>query len=218
METIRSDKARQFPLAITDPQPVAKVETIWKAAPQIAMIGIFLILLVAAIEYARPILLPVISAFMLGMMLGPLSNIAARVGVPAWLSGIVLWLLVIAVFYGLILLLSAALVDWIGKAPEIGQSIKDKLRVLDRPISALQDLRDALFPKVGDEKVTFGLVSLLQPAMTVITPAIGQIIIFFGTLFFFLLGRMQLRHVLVALFDDREAQVADTAHSQRRGA
>ena len=207
METIRSVKARQFPLAITDPQPVAKVETIWKAAPQIAMIGIFLILLVAAVEYARPILLPVISAVMLGMMLGPLSNIAARIGIPAWLSGFILWLLVIAFFYGLIMLLSSALVDWVGKAPEIGKSIKDKLQVLDRPISALQELRGALFPKVDDEKVTFGFVSLLQPAMTVITPAIGQIIIFFGTLFFFLLGRVQLRHVLVVLFDDRDARL-----------
>src|SRR5262249_11281014 len=38
-------------------------------------------------------------------------------------------------------------------------------------------------------------------------PAIGQILIFFGTLFFMLLGRSQLRRVLVAFFDKREARL-----------
>jgi predicted PurR-regulated permease PerM len=43
--------------------------------------------------------------------------------------------------------------------------------------------------------------------MTFVTPAIGQLIIFFGTLFFFLLGRAQLRQFLVAFFDAREARL-----------
>jgi predicted PurR-regulated permease PerM len=40
-----------------------------------------------------------------------------------------------------------------------------------------------------------------------VTPAIGQTFIFFGTLFFILLGRARLRRVLVALFDQREARL-----------
>lgn len=207
MEFIRSVRASRFPLAISDPQPVAKVETIWSAAAQVAIIGIFLILLIAAIDFGRPILLPIVSAFMLGMMLGPLSTMASKKGIPALASAIVLWLLVVIFFYGLILLLSAPLVAWVGKAPQIGESIKDKLHVLDAPLAALQNFRDAVFPNAVDKGVSFDLAGMIQPAMTVVTPAIGQIFIFFGTLFFFLLGRAQLRHFFVAFFDDREARL-----------
>jgi predicted PurR-regulated permease PerM len=50
-------------------------------------------------------------------------------------------------------------------------------------------------------------VSFVQPALLVVTPAIGQTFIFFGTLFFMLLGRSQLRRVLVAFFDERDARL-----------
>ena len=207
MEFIRSIGARRFPLVITDPQPLPKAEIIWRTAAQIATIGIFLIALIAAVEYGRPILLPIVSAFVLGMMLSPLSNMAARAGIPSFLTAIILWLLVIAIFYGAIVLLSAPLVDWVGKGPQLGPIIKEKLQILDRPITALQSLHNALFPNADNKEVAFSLVSLLQPAVTIVTPAIGQMVIFFGTLFFFLLGRARLRHFLVAFFDDRESRL-----------
>jgi predicted PurR-regulated permease PerM len=120
----------------------------------------------------------------------------------------VLWLLVIAVCYGVIILLGAPAVDWIGKAPEIGRSVQEKLHVLDRPLAALQEMRDALLP--SDKKGSLGvdIMSFVQPALLVVTPAIGQTFIFFGTLFFMLLGRSQLRRVVVAFFDEREARLS----------
>jgi predicted PurR-regulated permease PerM len=207
VEFIKSVGSRRFPLVINDPQPLQKTDRMWRAAAMISTIGIFFIVAIAAIEYARPILLPIVSAFMLGMMLGPLANLAERWRLPVFLTAILLWLLVVALFYGLIVLLSAPLVDWVGKGPQLGQIIKDKLSVLDRPISAVQELRNALFPRAGEEPVSFSFVSLLQPTVTVVTPAIGQLVIFFGTLFFFLLGRAQLRQVLVVFFSDREARL-----------
>ena len=206
MEIIRSG-VRRFPLVITDPQPVAKVESIWGPAAQIATVGIFAILSIVGLDYARPILLPIVSAFMLGMMLGPLATLGARAGIPTLISAIVLWLLVIVVFYGLIILLSAPIVDWVTKAPQIGAAIKEKLQVLDRPLSAMRDLRNVVLPAANDKEVSFSLVSMLQPAVSVVTPAIGQMVIFFGTLFFFLLGRARLRQFLVGFFDERDARL-----------
>jgi predicted PurR-regulated permease PerM len=152
-------------------------------------------------------LLPVASAFVVTMMLGPLSSRAERYRVPSVVSAIVFWLLVIAVFYGAVVLLAAPVVDWIGKAPEIGRNIQEKLHVLDRPIAALQELRDALLPSDKKGSVGVDIMSFVQAALSIVTPAIGQILIFFGTLFFMLLGRSQLRRVLVAFFDEREARL-----------
>ena len=209
MEILKSVGKKRFPLMVNDPQPLRKFESMWRLSAQAAAIGLFFFACVLAIEYGRPILLPIVSAFMFGMMLGPLSNLAARLGIPTMLSAIILWVLVIAAFYGLVILLSAPLVEWAGKGPELGKIVQEKLQVLNRPISAMQELRDAFFPQ-SDGKAdasAFSFVAVLQPAVAFVTPAIGQMIIFFGTLFFFLLGRTQLRQFLIVFFANREARL-----------
>jgi predicted PurR-regulated permease PerM len=176
----------------------------WRTAAQSATIGMFVILAIVALSLARPLLLPVASAFVVTMMLGPLSARAERYKFPSLVSAMVLWLLVIGVFYGVIVLLASPVVDWIGKAPDIGRNIQEKLHVLDRPLAALQELRDALLPSEKKGSLGVDIASFVQPALLVVTPAIGQMFIFFGTLFFMLLGRSQLRRVLVVFFDARE--------------
>jgi predicted PurR-regulated permease PerM len=206
MDAARS--ARRAVLGVNDPQPVAEVSRVWRTTSQVATIGIFLILLIAALEFARPLLLPVVSAFVVTMMLGPLSARAERVGIPSLLTAIVLWLLVIAVCYGVIVLLAGPAVDWIGKAPEIGRNLQDKLRVLDRPWAMMQDLRKALLPgDAGKGGLGVDIAAFVAPVFSIVTPAIGEVFIFFGTLFFMLIGRTQLRRVTVALFEDRDARL-----------
>jgi predicted PurR-regulated permease PerM len=207
LNTPRTTRGSRFPLSVSDPQPMAEVAHFWRTAAQSATIGMFVILAVVALSLARPILLPVASAFVVAMMLGPLSARAERYRIPALLTAVVLWLLVIAVFYGVIVLLASPAVDWIGKAPEIGRNIQEKLHVLDRPLAALQELRDALLPAEKKGSIGVDIMSFVQPALLVVTPAIGQMFIFFGTLFFMLLGRARLRRVLIAFFDEREARL-----------
>jgi predicted PurR-regulated permease PerM len=197
----------RFALSVSDPKPVAEVAQIWRTAAQSATIGMFVILFIVALSLARPILLPVVSAFVVAMMLGPLSARAERSRVPSLITAIVLWLLVILICYGVIVLLAAPVVDWIGKTPDIGRTIQEKLHVLDRPLSVLRDLRDTLLPADKRGGLGVDIAAFVQPALLVVTPAVGQTLIFFGTLFFMLLGRSQLRRVLIAFFDERDARL-----------
>jgi len=203
----RAGHGESFAFAVRDAQPLTKVAHFWRTAAQASTIGMFVILLIAALSLARPVLLPVASAFVVTMMLGPLSSRAEHYRVPALLSALVFWLLVIAVCYGVVVLLGAPAVDWIGKAPDIGRSIQEKMHVLDRPLAALQELRDVLLP--SDKKGSLGvdIMAFVQTALAIVTPAIGQMLIFFGTLFFMLLGRSQLRRVLVVFFEKRESRL-----------
>ena len=203
----RDRSEAKFALSVSDPKPVTEVGRIWRTAAQSATIGMFVILFVVALSLARPVLLPVASAFIVTMMLGPLSARAERYRVPSLITAIVLWLLVILVCYGVIVLLAAPVVDWIGKAPDIGRNIQEKLRVLERPLSVLQELRDALLPSDKKDSLGVDIMAFIQPAVLIVTPAIGQILIFFGSLFFMLLGRTQLRRVLIVFFDEREARL-----------
>jgi predicted PurR-regulated permease PerM len=204
----RAETSHHFKLGLTDPTPLTGVSNLWRVTAQAASIGIFVIMVIAALYFARPILLPATTAVVIGLMLGPLSSRADRLGIPTIITAIVLWLLVVAVFYGVIVLLSAPIGDWISKGPEIGANIKAKLHVLDRPLAALDDLRKSMMPESKDKAgMNFDLLSIVQPAVLYVTPAIGQIVIFFGTLFFYLIGRIQLRHVLVVFFDARDARL-----------
>jgi predicted PurR-regulated permease PerM len=206
IDAARHTRRARTALGVNDPQPVAEVSRVWRTTSQVATIGIFVILLIAALEFARPLLLPVVSAFVVTMMLGPLSARADRAGIPSLLTAVVLWVLVIAVFYGVIVLLAGPAIDWVGKAPEIGKTIQDKLRVLDRPWAMMQDLRKALMP--GDQsKPGVDIAAFIAPVFSIVTPAIGEVFIFFGALFFMLIGRTKLRKVTVALFEDREARL-----------
>jgi predicted PurR-regulated permease PerM len=204
---VRGARAARFALTVSDPQPVTEVSRLWRTAAQSATIGMFVILFIIALSLARSVLLPIASAFVVTMMLGPLSARAERYRVPSLVSAFVLWLLVIGVCYGAIALLSAPAVNWIGKAPDIGRNIQEKLHVLDQPLAALQDLRDKLLPSDSKGGLGVDIMTFVQPAVSIVTPAIGQTFIFFGTLFFMLLGRARLRRVLVAFFDQRDARL-----------
>ena len=75
-----------------------------------------------------------------------------------------LWMLVIAAFYGLIVLLAAPVVDWIGKAPDIARNVQEKLHVLDGRSPRLRDLRNALLPSTRKAGLSVDLLAFVQPA------------------------------------------------------
>ena len=58
-------------------------------------------------------------------------------------------------------------------------------------MAALQELRDKLLPSDNKGGLGVDIMTFVQPAVSIVTPAIGQTLIFFGTLFFMLLGRAQ---------------------------
>jgi predicted PurR-regulated permease PerM len=203
----RQSRRQRPPLPAAVPAPLSIMPGAWRGAAQAATVGIFIILFFAALDLARPIALPTAAAFVVTMMLSPLSERADRVGVPPLLSTVVLWLSVLAAFYMVITLVSAPVVDWVNKAPDIGRSIQDKLQVFERPLAALRDMRNALLPTEAGKGLNVDVVAIAKSAVSVVTPAAGELLIFFVALFFMLLGRRRLRHVLVGFFHRHEARL-----------
>jgi predicted PurR-regulated permease PerM len=188
--------------------PVGLAGIPWRTAAQAATVGLFFLLFCIVLDLARTILLPVVSAFVVGFMLGPVAGLASRYRVPSWLSATLLMVFFVGLVSLAITIMSGPVVEWIGKAPDIAKTIGDKLQVFDRPLAALRDLRTALTPKSGDGAVQVDIgPSLVAPALTVLTPALGELIVFFGTLFFFLLGRDELRRYLIQFSPDREVRL-----------
>jgi predicted PurR-regulated permease PerM len=62
-------------------------------------------------------------------------------------------------------------------------------------------------PSQADKGFDLDFVAIAQNMVTIVTPALGQILIFFVSLFFMLLGRNRMRVVLVGLFHERDARL-----------
>jgi predicted PurR-regulated permease PerM len=176
---------------------------------QYAIIGIFIILLTALLSYGRGVFLPVTLALVIGTILAPLTNLAARGRVPHAASAAILVLGFIGILSAIIVWLADPVRDWIGRAPEIGANLREKLTIFDTPIEALNRLREAMGAAPAQSKtIAFDFnASLLQPALASLTPAVGQLLIFFGTLFFFLAHRNRLKDRIVRFGGARESRL-----------
>ena len=194
--------------ALGEEEKPPEVTTTMSLTAHGAVIGIFTLALIAALSVGRPILVPAVSAFVITLMLGPLTARAERLGIPNVATAFALWLLVLIVVYGLLALLAAPVVEWIGKAPEIGRNVQQKLEVLNGPIASLQELRNALLPSGSDAGLGVDLVAFVKPVVEVVAPGIGPMLIFFGSLFFMLVGRRQMRHMMVALVRSRDSKLS----------
>lgn len=173
----------------------------WRRFTQAAIIGLFIIALVALLYFARAILLPVISAVVVGAMLGPVEKRAAGYRIPAWLFATIILLLMLAIVQFAMLALSASIMDWVERAPEFAATIMAKLQVFERNIAAFRNLQTLAG---GDASVKFNVADFARQAFVFLTPAIGELLVFFATTFFYLLSRNDLRHHFVLLFSDPE--------------
>ena len=205
MEYIRASREVRHPLVIGDPLPVDSVGKMWVAAGHAANIGIFILLFGAFLYIGRAILLPILAAAVIALTLAPLVKGAKRIGIPPWLTSIA----IVAVAVGALSLGAMAAAgpvsEWIGRAPEISASIKQKLAVFDQPLASLHELETSLFG--GSGTLNTNPPNVVLPVVAFLTPAAAELLLFFGTLFFFLVGQIELRSNLVSMFGDRNTKL-----------
>jgi predicted PurR-regulated permease PerM len=205
VEYLRARAEVRHALVISDPQPVANVKDMWMSASQAAIIGIFLLLFGGFLYAGRAILLPMFAAAVVALTLAPLIKAAKRHGISPWISAI----LIVALCIGALALAATAAAGpisvWIGRAPEIGASIKEKLSVLEQPLAALHELETTMFGE-GPASAT-STPDVFLPVVAFITPAAGELLLFFVMLTFFLVGQIELRKHLVSLFANRDTKL-----------
>ena len=201
---------RRPPLDITDPKPFEHHEDFWRATAQAATITMCVLLVGTFLYVARPLLIPVLAAVVVALTFGPVIKFATARGVPAWVMALSAIVIVIGAANVAIVMLTAPTTEILKRAPELGIAIKEKLHIFDRPLLAWEQLRATL--GLGPEKgVELSPSPLLQGMLLVVTPAavqfVLQIVLFIGTLFFFILGRSTFRQSAVNWFSAREARL-----------
>jgi predicted PurR-regulated permease PerM len=185
--------------------PLPDPAQFWRAVAQGATILMAVLAFGAFLFIAGKLVVPVLAAIVVGMTCGPVIRALTDRGVPAWLVAIAILLVLIAAMNLAIVTLAQPVTELLGRAPELGGAIREKLALLDRPFAALAEIQAALGVGGGGVEVSHSSV------LAVLTPAAVQLamqlVLFFGTLFFFIIGRAEFRKYVVSWFVGRESRL-----------
>lgn len=197
--------ARNASPGVRDPNPLRDPAEFWRAAAQAATIVMAVLIFGAFLYVARALLVPVLSALIVSLTLGPLTARGARFGLPSWVSALLVVALFVAVVYAASLTLSAPASDLLSRSQEIGTTIREKFRFMDRPLSALRDLQTAIAGSSGLSVDQGG--NILTSVMAALPPFALQFVLFVATLFFFLFSRVATRRYIVNAFGTRDGRL-----------
>ena len=209
MEYIRAKNEVRHALVISDPTPVDNVQKMWVTAGQAATIGIFLLLFGAFLYVGHAILLPILAAAIVALTFAPLIKAAKRAGISPWISGILILLVGIGLLSLLVTALAGPVSEWMGRAPDIGNSLKDKLSALDAPLASLRELQTSLLGDSSPINVNVADLgpNVVMPVVAFLTPAAAELLLFFATLYFFLVGQIELRNQAVGMFAQHDTKL-----------
>ncbi|MFC5325308.1 AI-2E family transporter [Bradyrhizobium oligotrophicum] len=158
---------------------------------------------------ARGFFLPIVMAFVVGTMLSPAANFLERYRVPRGVGAV---LIVIAVAAGLafiIGLISAPVLDWTNRLPELAAQLKDKLHVFDRPLALWHEMQAAIGGGSAQTSTSLELPKFdwVQPTIEFLSPTFTEFLLFFATLVLFIASWRDLRRTLIMTFGDHEARL-----------
>ena len=186
--------------------------------PRWAVVGIFLLLSVQAIAYARSFLVPVVFAILLTLVFSPMRRFLGRMGISAGFSALlIVTVLMTALLLGLTSL-ATPFSEWMDNAPEIARQLQQKIREIRDAAEGMREAAEQVDTITSGEGAVSGnqieRVVIDEPGnavdMALAAPAILAQIFFTLILMFFLLasGDMfyeKIVYVLPTFSDKRRA-------------
>ncbi|ADH89172.1 protein of unknown function UPF0118 [Ancylobacter novellus DSM 506] len=183
----------------------------WQRVTQIAIIATAVIALAAAMFVARAVLIPIVAAVIIGSVIGPAIEGLAKRGVPTALASLLIVAGLIAGLYGAAVALAGPVADWMGRAPEVGAILQERFAALKPSLQTVISLIESIqsIGRVAEPPMAVEIANsrMLESMVTLVTPVIGEFILFIGSLLFFLAGRVQIKRRVVQVMGPRSARL-----------
>ncbi len=141
---------------------------------------IVVLMTLAALYFAKDVILPAVLGFMLALTLGPWVRWLARRGVPSALSAAVLIVGVAGLVGVAVLLLGGSVARWFDEIPRISFELRDKLRGVAESMAAVQDASKEVEDLAKGGEDTVNTVVLQQPGL--LTTAVSSLASFVTSL------------------------------------
>ncbi|MBX3579676.1 MAG: AI-2E family transporter [Rhizobiaceae bacterium] len=185
--------------------PKSNVELILLRGAQVAMIVVGFVAIVFALEAGEFILAPVGTGIVIGLMLGPVATRVERWGVRPGLSAALVAMLFICAITAFAVAIATPLSVWVGRLPQIWTELQGQLSQWREPLEAIRTAREEIRGITGGSDLSVAVEDgSAVESMAALAPAlIGQIVLFFATLYFFVATRHQTRLAVLKLCFDR---------------
>jgi predicted PurR-regulated permease PerM len=125
------------------PPPSAATETRpgppFNPIPRWTVVGLFLYASVFTLSYAKDFLVPIVLAFLLAMVFGPIRRFFDRRGIPSALTSLAIVVLLLAGFLILLSALAIPVSGWMERAPQIQRDVQSKLTEISGSFSGVLD-------------------------------------------------------------------------------
>jgi predicted PurR-regulated permease PerM len=152
-----------------------------------------IVVVFAVLKQSKDLFAPVISALLLGVVLTPLSDFWDRLRMPQAISALLSVLMALSAILLLLLLIEPYITQAINRAPIIWNELRgtiDQLKAMLRGLEQMSsDVSAAIEPSNGTEAKDPAVLPSVTEALFYAPQFAAQIMIFTGTLYFFLLAR-----------------------------
>jgi predicted PurR-regulated permease PerM len=139
---------------------------IGNTALRVSIVGIFVILVVAALFLAKEVLLPIALAIMITLTLSPVVRLLARYRVPEWASSLAIMVALVGGVAAGAYYLSGPVSGWIDGAPQTGRQLREKLDSMRKPMDAAVNASKQVEEiTAGSEDPTVQKVVVQQPGL-----------------------------------------------------
>jgi predicted PurR-regulated permease PerM len=174
-----------------------------------ALISLLIITVVAVLYAAKAFFLPVAAAFVIGTMLAPAASFLERRKIPRALSAVLIVSAAGAGITFIVGLISAPVMQWTSRLPELAGLLKDKLHIFDRPIVLWHEVQSMLGASDAFSAAPFQMPKLewVQPTLEFLPPTFTELLLFFATLILFIASWHELRRALVMTFTSHDSRL-----------
>ncbi len=171
------------------------------------LIALLLISVIAVLYVARAFFLPTVTALVIGTMLSPAAKFFERYGIPRSVSAVLIVSATSAGLAFMIALISAPVMDWTTRLPELQASLKDKFHVFDRPIALWHQIQSLFGGTAAETGFPLPKIEWVQPTLEFLSPTFTELLLFLAVLVLFIASWPDLRRALVLNFGDHDSRL-----------
>lgn len=170
------------------------------------LVALLFITVIAVLYVAKAFFLPIVTAFIVGTMLSPAANFLEKRHIPRSFSAVLIVTAACAGFAFIVGLISSPLMEWTTRLPELGERLKDKLHLFDRPMALWHQLQSmvGITDSLSTTQFQVPKIDWVQPTVEFLSPTFTEFLLFFATLVLFIASWKGLRRALVMNFADHE--------------
>jgi predicted PurR-regulated permease PerM len=202
---------RSGQLSVHKPKPLSNLLVAVDHLSKLCIVVIGIVVAVYALRDWSGFLIPLSAGVVAGLMLSPADARLQEHGLPQWASALVVLITIAVVIYLGASLLWSPIVAGMAQLPELGQALERKVHSFQNSLSHLSNIDNAIKEVAdGDEPATvveMKKATMASNLMSVAPPALGQVLLFAGTMAFFLVGRLRMRQALLRLCFSRAARL-----------